>query len=97
MHFRGQILPADHLKNTEEIELIHEGLKYQLSVTKVSPAGYFVIINGSTIDIEAHRLTDGGLLVAIDGSSHTTYMKEDVTTYRVIIGNKTCVFEKVGS
>ena len=41
-----------------------------------------------------YRLTDGGLLISLDGSSHTTYMKEEVSGYRVIIGNKTCVFEK---
>ena len=41
-----------------------------------------------------NRLTDGGLLISLDGSSHTTYMKEEVSGYRVIIGNKTCVFEK---
>ena len=28
------------------------------------------------------------------GSSHTTYVKEEVNSYRVIIGNMTCVFEK---
>jgi len=40
------------------------------------------------------RLSDGGLLVSIDGSSYTTYMREEVNSYRVIIGNKTCIFEK---
>ena len=39
-------------------------------------------------------LTDGGLLVSINGAAHTTYMREEVGNYRVIIGNKTCVFEK---
>jgi biotin carboxyl carrier protein len=39
-------------------------------------------------------LSDGGLLVNMGGSSHTTYMKEEVHSYRVIIGNMTCVFEK---
>ena len=29
-----------------------------------------------------------------DGSSHVTYMKEEVDKYRVVIGGKTCVFEK---
>ena len=87
-------MPANHLKNSVDIELIHEAVKYILQVSKVSPTSYFVVINDSTIDIEAHRLTDGGLLVSIDGSSYTTYMKEDVSSYRVIIGNRTCVFEK---
>lgn len=30
----------------------------------------------------------------MDGGSHTTYMKEEVGNYRIVIGNKTCVFEK---
>lgn len=40
------------------------------------------------------RLSDGGLLVSIDGSSYTTYMREEVNSYRIVIGNKTCIFEK---
>jgi hypothetical protein len=40
------------------------------------------------------RLSDGGLLVALDGASYTTYMKEDAIGYRLIVGNKTCMFEK---
>ena len=40
------------------------------------------------------RLTDGGLLMSFDGSSYTTYMKEEVNSYRIVIGNKTCTFEK---
>jgi len=43
---------------------------------------------------ECLRLSDGGLLVSIDGSSYTTYMREEVNSYRIVIGNKTCIFEK---
>lgn len=35
-------------------------------------------MNGSNIEIDVHRLSDGGLLLSYDGSSHTTYMKEEV-------------------
>lgn len=35
-------------------------------------------MNGSNIEIDVHRLSDGGLLLCYDGSSHTTYMKEEV-------------------
>lgn len=28
------------------------------------------------------------------GNSYTTYLKEEVGSYRVVIGNKTCVFEQ---
>ena len=40
------------------------------------------------------RLSDGGLLLSLDGSSYTTYMRKEVSSYRIVIGNKTCVFEK---
>ena len=39
-------------------------------------------------------MADGGILLSIDGSSCTTYMKEEVDRYRLVIGNKTCVLEK---
>ena len=51
-------------------------------------------MNLSTMEIEAHRLSDGGLLLSIDGSSYTTYMKEQVSSYRITIGNQTCVLLK---
>lgn len=41
-----------------------------------------------------HRLSDGGILLSVDGASFTTYMKEEVDRYRIVIGNQTCVFEK---
>ena len=63
-------------------------------MTKVGAISYFLCMNNSYIDVEAHRLCDGGLLLSFDGGSHTTYMKEEVESYRIIIGNKTCVFEK---
>lgn len=30
----------------------------------------------------------------MDGASFTTYMKQEVDRYRIVIGNQTCVFEK---
>lgn len=35
-----------------------------------------------------------GILLSLDGSSFTTYMREEVDRYRIVIGNQTCVFEK---
>ena len=51
-------------------------------------------MNDSHKEVEAHHLSDGGLLLSIDGASYTTYMKEEVQSYRITIANKTCVFEK---
>nr|XP_023689140.1 acetyl-CoA carboxylase 2 isoform X4 [Paramormyrops kingsleyae] len=91
---RGQVLPAASLLNTVEVDLIYEGVKYCLKVARQSPTTYFIIMNSSDIEIDVHRLSDGGLLLSYNGSSYTTYMKEEVDSYRITIGNKTCVFEK---
>lgn len=50
--------------------------------------------NGSCLQVDLHRLNDGGHLVIFGGTSYTTHMKEEITGYRVVIGGKTCMFEK---
>ncbi|XP_066551674.1 acetyl-CoA carboxylase 1 isoform X12 [Amia ocellicauda] len=91
---RGQVLPAHTLLNTVDVELIYETTKYALKVTRQSPNSYVVIMSDTCVEVDVHRLSDGGLLLSYDGSSYTTYMKEEVDRYRITIGNKTCVFEK---
>eukprot|EP00066_Takifugu_rubripes_P024799 XP_011614065.1 PREDICTED: acetyl-CoA carboxylase 2 isoform X2 [Takifugu rubripes] len=91
---RGQVLPAASLLNSVNVDLIYDGVKYCLKVARQSPTTYVIIMNGSDIEIDVHRLSDGGLLLSYDGSSHTTYMKEEVDSYRITVGNKTCIFEK---
>ena len=65
-----------------------------MQVSRVQPTVYALIMNGSLLEVEVHRMTDGSLLLSHDGASYTTYMKEEVESYRVVIGGKTCVFEK---
>uniref|UniRef100_H0V3L2 acetyl-CoA carboxylase n=1 Tax=Cavia porcellus TaxID=10141 RepID=H0V3L2_CAVPO len=91
---RGQVLPADSLLNIVDVELIYGGVKYILKVARQSLTMFTLIMNGSYIEIDVHQLNDGGLLLLYSGSSYTTYMKEEVDSYRITIGNKTCVFEK---
>ncbi|XP_035113398.1 acetyl-CoA carboxylase 2 isoform X1 [Callithrix jacchus] len=91
---RGQVLPADSLLNIVDVELIYGGVKYILKVARQSLTMFILIMNGCHIEIDAHRLNDGGLLLSYNGNSYTTYMKEEVDSYRITIGNKTCVFEK---
>lgn len=47
-------------------------------VARQSLTTFILIMNGGHIEIDAHRLNDGGLLLSYDGSSYTTYMKEEV-------------------
>ncbi|XP_038054037.1 acetyl-CoA carboxylase-like isoform X2 [Patiria miniata] len=91
---RGQVLPANMLSNTREVEMIYEGYKYLINVTRQGPSSYFLCLNGSTLEVDVHRMSDGGLLVSFEGSSYTSYFKEQIDSYRITIGNQTCVFEK---
>ncbi|XP_064582783.1 acetyl-CoA carboxylase 2 isoform X1 [Zonotrichia leucophrys gambelii] len=91
---RGQVLPAASLLNIVDVELLYEGVKYILQVARQSLTTYVVIMNRTHIEIDVHRLNDGGLLLSYDGCSYTTYMKEEIDRYRITIGNKTCTFEK---
>ncbi|XP_055343612.1 acetyl-CoA carboxylase-like [Paramacrobiotus metropolitanus] len=91
---RGQILPANTLTNSVDVELIYDLVKYCVQVNKMGGSKFLLLMNGSVKEAEVHRLKDGCLLISVDGASHSTYMKEEVDRYRLVIGNKTCVFEK---
>lgn len=59
---------------------------HSLQVTRQSPNSYVVIMNGSCVEVDVHRLSDGGLLLSYDGSSYTTYMKEGVDRWVAVRG-----------
>ncbi|KAJ0182987.1 hypothetical protein K1T71_000963 [Dendrolimus kikuchii] len=91
---KGQIQGSSQLSNCVEVELIHSGHKYKVSVTKSGPTSYFLAMNGSFKELEVHKMTDGGTLLSLDGASFTTYLRDEVDKYRIVIGNQTVVFEK---
>ncbi|RVE46271.1 hypothetical protein evm_009095 [Chilo suppressalis] len=91
---KGQIQGSGQLSNCVDVELIHSGHKYKVQATKSGPTSYFLNMNGSFKELEVHKLTDGGTLLSVDGASYTTYLKEEVDKYRIVIGNQTVVFEK---
>lgn len=91
---RGQVLPLATLSTSVDVDLVHDKYQYKLQVTKCGPNNFILIMNDSSVEVEAHRLMDGGLLVNLDGSSYVTFLMEDVSSYRVTIGIQTCVFQK---
>ncbi|CAB3233549.1 unnamed protein product [Arctia plantaginis] len=91
---KGQIQGSSQLSNCVEVELIHSGSKYKVSATKSGPTSYFLAMNTSFKELEVHHLTDGGTLLSVDGASYTTYLKDEVDKYRIVIGNQTVVFDK---
>jgi acetyl-CoA carboxylase/biotin carboxylase 1 len=40
------------------------------------------------------RMKDGGILINLDGTSYLTFMKEEVDSYRIVVNNKSCIFQK---
>jgi acetyl-CoA carboxylase/biotin carboxylase 1 len=91
---RGQTQPATILKNTVRVDLIAEGMKYCVRATKTGKSNYMMELNNSKKDVEVFPMTDGQLLVLVDGLTHTTYMHESADSYRVVVGNQTVVFAK---
>ncbi|QQP49798.1 Uncharacterized protein FKW44_010585, partial [Caligus rogercresseyi] len=91
---RGQAQPAKFLKNCVHVDLIQEGFKYAISATKIGPTLYFIELNGSFKEVIAHKMTDGQLLLAVEGMTFTTCMQETPDQYRVVVGNQTVVFDK---
>lgn len=91
---KGQIQAANTLTNVVDVELISESIKYKVQVAKSGANTYFLVMNNSFKEVEVHRLSDGCMLLSMEGGSHTTYMKEEVDRYRIVIGNQTVVFEK---
>ncbi|CAF5014777.1 unnamed protein product, partial [Rotaria sp. Silwood1] len=51
---RGQILPMESLPNSSSVELVFEHIKYKMHVTKCGPSSYFVVMNDSYVEVEAH-------------------------------------------
>ncbi|XP_031639002.1 acetyl-CoA carboxylase isoform X2 [Contarinia nasturtii] len=91
---KGQIQAANTLTNVVDVELISNSIKYKVQVAKSGANTYFLVMNGSFKEVEVHRLSDGCMLLSLEGASHTTYMKEEVDRYRIVIGNQTVVFDK---
>ena len=60
----------------------------------MQPTVFALLLNQSVLEVEVHRLSDGSLLLALNGASYTTYMREEVDKYRVVVSGRTCVFEK---
>ena len=71
-------MPLKSLNNVVAVELIGNGIKYCISVTKIGPTRFFLVMNGSQKIVNVLRLRSAGLLITFDGNSHTTYLQTEV-------------------
>lgn len=91
---RGQVPSKDILKTVFGIDFIYEGSRYKFTATRASVDSYHLFINGSRCSVGVRALSDGGLLVLLDGRSHSVYWKEEVGATRVSVDSKTCLLEQ---
>ncbi len=57
------------------MDLIYDGVKYQLTAMQTAPGSFLLACNGSAVEAEIRSLADGGYLVLMGGKSHVAYMK----------------------
>ena len=90
---RGQVLSKSQLKTMFPVEFIHEGKRYKFTVAKSADDRYTLFINGSKCEVRVRKLSDGGLLIALGGKSHTIYWKEEVAATRLSVDSMTTLLE----
>ena len=90
---RGQVPHKNFLQTMYPIEFIHEGLRYKFTVAQSADDRYTLFINGSKCEVGVKKLSDGGLLIALGGKSHTIYWKEEAGATRISIDSMTTLLE----
>ncbi|KEZ42713.1 Acetyl-CoA carboxylase [Scedosporium apiospermum] len=91
---KGQVPSKDILKTVFPVDFIYEGQRYKFTVTRASVDTYHLFINGSKCAVGVRALSDGGLLILLDGRSHNVYWKEEVGATRISVDSKTCLLEQ---
>ncbi|KAK4149263.1 acetyl-CoA carboxylase [Chaetomidium leptoderma] len=91
---KGQVPAKDILKTVFPVDFIYEGFRYKFTVTRSSTDSYRLFINGSKCTVGVRALSDGGLLVLLNGRSHNVYWKDEAAATRMSVDGKTCLLEQ---
>ena len=91
---KGQIPSRDILKTVFPVDFIYEGERFRFTATRSGPDAYHLFINGSKCAVGVRDLSDGGLLVLLNGGSYTVYYREEVGSTRLSVDSKTCLLEQ---
>lgn len=90
---RGQIPTKDTLQTFFKTEFIYDNVRYSFAMAKSSPLQFTLYLNGGRIFVGCRSLADGGLLISLDGASHTVYFREEVGAMVLSVDAKTCMIE----
>jgi len=92
---RGQLpSPATHAALVGlDLSLIYDDTKYVFELSKSGPESYDVALKDWTVTATVVPLSDGGILVLLDGQKHIVYGQEFPTGLRLTVDGATCLFE----
>ncbi|WAR55326.1 hypothetical protein PtB15_6B65 [Puccinia triticina] len=91
---KGQVPDKNLLRTAFTLDFIYENIKYQVLATRSAAGLYTLFCNGGKVSVGLRTLADGGLLVLLDGRSHTVYWREEVGALRLMVNSKTCLIEQ---
>ena len=83
------MLGKDTLKTVFGVDFIYEGVRYNFTVARSSVMTWTLYLNGGRMMVGVRPLADGGLLVLLDGKSHSVYWREEVGAMRLMVDAKT--------
>ena len=90
---KGQVPSKDTLQTFFKTEFISEGVRYSFAMAKSSQNSFTLYLNGGRIYVGSRTLSDGGLLISLEGASHTVYWREEVGAMVLSIDSKTTIIE----
>lgn len=88
---KGQAAPTTLSMTAFTVDLTLESDKYRLTVHRTAPDMLRLHLNHSAVDVGARKLSDGSILVQVDGCAHVVHAEKEVTGTRLIIDNLTCL------
>ena len=91
---KGQVPGRDVLRTVFGIDFIYENTRYSFTAARSSSTVWTLYLNGGRTMVGARSLADGGLLVLLDGRSHSVYWQEEVGALRLMVDAKTCLIEQ---
>ncbi|KND02645.1 uncharacterized protein SPPG_01732 [Spizellomyces punctatus DAOM BR117] len=92
---KGQTPARSLLVTTALVDFIYNNVQYKISTSVTGPERFRLSVNGSSVEVVAKKLADGGLLVLLGGQKHLVYPKEDAHgTTHLVLDSKTCLLEK---
>ncbi|TXT13716.1 hypothetical protein VHUM_01083 [Vanrija humicola] len=90
---RGQVPTKDTLQTFFKTEFIYDDVRYSFAMAKSAPLQFTLYLNGGRIFVGCRPLSDGGLLISLEGASHTVYFREEVGAMVISIDSKTTMIE----